>query len=123
MTMGDLEAFKTHAKSIRPLITSAGGLEALRRLGVAKSLISHWEVTWSYNPQTRISICPQVPARSGYLESFPSAPLPPEIKALVVKLPIGMQRLTQQGSLSVRTIEILARVVDVTTGKTEVLEP
>jgi hypothetical protein len=122
MTMGDLEAFKAHAKSISPLIASTGGADVLRRLGVAKSLISHWEVTWSYNPQTRISILPDVFVRPNYLASFPSAPLSPAIEALVIKLPLGMQRLAQLGNLSFRTIEILARVVDVTTGKTDVLE-
>lgn len=112
--MGDIASFKVHAQSLGSLLQSAGGFENLGRFHFIKSLLLQWESQWAYNPSMRVTLYPD--AREKYVACFPSFPFSPEVSKLVSKLPIGFQRLAERQLLSVRTLEILARCADVSTG-------
>lgn len=113
--MGDMESFKVHTQSLSHLVKSAGGFENLGRFQFIKSLLLQWESQWAYNPSMRVSIYPD--ARAEYVAYFPSPPFSPAVRKLVLRLPIGFQRLAQAKLLSLRTLEVLARCSDVATGR------
>ena len=114
--MGDVATFKIHVQSLGPLVESAGGLDQLGRFGFVKALLLQWETHWSFQPQLRTAIFPDI--RPKYVAYFPPVPFFPHIGKLVSRLPTGFQSLAERQQLSLRSIEALARCADASTGGT-----
>lgn len=107
---GDLEAHRTHVRSLPLLVRSCGGIDALGHDGFVRAQLKQWETAWSLTPQLRITESSH-PSRHDQ-PYFPSYPFSSRIEQLVNKLPGGFQRLAREGVLSIKTLDVLARTTD-----------
>ena len=112
--MGDVAAFKVHMQSLAPLVRSAGGFDNFGRFHFIKALLLQWETQWAFQPHFRAAIFSDF--RPQYVAYFPSVPFFPHIGKLVARLPTGFQSLAERQQLSLRSIEVLARCANASTG-------
>lgn len=108
--LGDLNGYETHRKSMRSMVSSRGGLDALGHNGLVKCTLLQWDSFWVFETQGT----PLFSDRPPHIPVYPAFPLSPDIRELFVKIPVGFQSLVMKGKISVELIEILSRAADAT---------
>ena len=107
---GDHQSFLAHKNSLKPLITSAGGFEAMDQGNLIKNTALHWESFWAMSAGIPTVFPDAYPT---YVPHYPSYPFNDELAHAVSKLPPGFQLLAQHRKLASDVIDVLIRAVDI----------
>ena len=108
-SIGDHQSFLAHRNSLEPLITSAGGFEAMDQGSLIKNTAMQWESFWALQAGTPTVFPDAYPT---YVPHYPSYPFNSELAHTVSKLPPGFQLLAQHRKLASDVIEVLVRAAD-----------
>lgn len=108
--LGDTRSYETHRRMMKDMVYARGGLDSLGQGGLAKVVLLQWDSFWIFETDGAPLFSD---ARPEHVPVYPAFPLCGDLRETFVKLPVGFQSLILKGKLSVETIEILDRVIDV----------
>ncbi|KIX06294.1 uncharacterized protein Z518_04269 [Rhinocladiella mackenziei CBS 650.93] len=103
----DFAAFETHLTGLRQLVEMRGGVDNLGWDGFLKTSIVSLESLWAYHENKKLNIAP---TEAKIKLEYPRHPFPPDLCALIAKLPEGFGELSLVGVFSFQMIKILSRM-------------
>ena len=108
-SIGDHQSFLAHKNSLKPLITSAGGFEAMDKGSLIKNTAMQWESFWAMQAGIPTVFPDAYPT---YVPHYPSYPFNDGLAHTVSKLPPGFQLLARHRKLASNVIDVLARAAN-----------
>ncbi|KIW86742.1 uncharacterized protein Z519_12655 [Cladophialophora bantiana CBS 173.52] len=103
----DFASFETHLIGLRHLVEMRGGVDYLGWDGFLKNAITGLESLWAYHENKKLIIST---TEASIKLQYPSHPFPPDLCALIAKLPDGFREVALSGRLCVHIITLLSGI-------------